>query len=95
MSEQAQQDVKFKSCPDRLIDFFGGREQRGSVSEAARQLGIDKNNVFYWLERGYIPPGYEPDVERITNGGIKTAEIVAERNRKRTGRRARRFAQVG
>lgn len=62
------------SCPERLANHFG------NPSEAARHLKLDRQSVYTWVDKGYIPPMHALEVERITKGEITIREILEEAN---------------
>jgi DNA-binding transcriptional regulator YdaS (Cro superfamily) len=53
----------------KLIEHFG------SKAEMARQLGIERQNVTYWLNEG-VPAIQAVKIEMITNGKFKAVELV-------------------
>jgi DNA-binding transcriptional regulator YdaS (Cro superfamily) len=54
---------------ERLIEYAG------SKARLAESLGVSRQIVYYWLKRGRISAGCALDVERITNGAFKAAEL--------------------
>ena len=64
--------LKTMSCPQRLADYFG------NPSEASRQITVDRQSVYQWITKGYIPPQQALNVERMTKGEIKIREILEE-----------------
>lgn len=60
------------SCVERMLKLYGG------VSAVGRVMRLSRQNVNSWKVRGYIPPKYAFEVERITKGQIKASEVMGE-----------------
>lgn len=60
------------SCVERILTLYGG------TSATARVMKLDRQHVHSWKKRGYIPPKYAHEIERITKGEIKAKEILDE-----------------
>lgn len=60
-------------CIVRLVRMFGG-----SSSETGRRLGVKRQLVNCWINRGRIPARHAENVEKVTAGEITLREIIAE-----------------
>lgn len=67
-----------KSCVDRLLDLYGGRETRGAVAECARALGVSDAVVSNWKQKGFIPAHHALMIELATDGKIAALEVLAD-----------------
>lgn len=65
-----------ESLPLKLVHHFG------SISNAARALGLYRQIVKQWIDRGLIPTHYALEVERATDAEIRAREILEEYERK-------------
>ena len=50
-------------------------EHFGSKAELARALGIERQNLTQWVDKG-IPPIQAVKIEMITNGKFKAVDLV-------------------
>ena len=64
------------SCPQRLADKYG------NPSEVARKLNVERQSVYTWVAKGYIPSRHALDVEKLTEGEITIREILEEEKQK-------------
>lgn len=53
----------------KLVEHFG------SKSELARQLGIERQNIAYWIKEG-VPAIQAVKIEMMTNGKFKAIDLV-------------------
>lgn len=60
------------SCPDKLIAHFQG------AGNAARILKVDRQSIYQWEKKGFIPTFHALEVERVTQGKITIREILEE-----------------
>ena len=65
----------------RLLDCFGGAGERGSISEAARALEVERSVVSAWNVKGCIPLHHAENVERVTKRKVLAADILEETTR--------------
>lgn len=65
-----------KSCPERVIEHFGG------MSATVRALLVDRQTVYKWKEQGYIPPNNALLVEQAVNKTVTIREMLEEANKK-------------
>lgn len=63
------------SCADKLVSIFD------TAPNAARALKVDRQSVYQWVIKGYIPPYHALTVERATKGQITIREILEEAER--------------
>jgi DNA-binding transcriptional regulator YdaS (Cro superfamily) len=60
-----------KTVYQKVVDFFGNE------ASLARSLGMTPQGVYLW--KGVIPQGRAYQIESITGGEIKAAEILSGR----------------
>lgn len=65
-----------KNCAQQYIECFG--TERGALSDAARALGVDRQVLLNWREKGWIPPANALDVEKASQGQVTAREILEE-----------------
>ena len=53
-----------------IVDDLGG------VAETARNLGVSQPAVSQWLRRDYVPPARAVQIEILTKGKFKAADIL-------------------
>ena len=53
-----------------IVDDLGG------VAETARKLGVSQPAVSQWLRRDHVPPARAVQIEILTKGRFKAAEIL-------------------
>lgn len=64
--------MKLESCASRLVSIYG------NAPNAARAIKVDRESVYQWVKKGYIPPLQALAVERTTEGKITIREILEE-----------------
>ncbi|MFA7174487.1 MAG: Cro/CI family transcriptional regulator [Kiritimatiellia bacterium] len=53
-----------------VVEYFGG------VAETARLLGVSQPAVSQWLKHNRIPPARAVQIEVLTKGKFKAADIL-------------------
>lgn len=71
--------AKAQNVIDRCIEHFGG--EAGGMAEFARVMEVDRQLVFSWKKRGYIPPKYAYEVESRTRRLVTAREVIDDANR--------------
>jgi len=64
------------NCATRLVELFG------SQADVARAFQLDRAVVHNWVKTGYVPARWAGEVERITQGRIRSEDIVNEASAK-------------
>lgn len=55
----------------------------GAVSKLAKAMGVSRQVMYSWLQRGFVPTGRAAEVSQLT--GVPTAELIDPKLRKLTG----------
>ena len=55
--------------PEQIVKHYGGRERR--VEVAATALGLSRQAVYVWLQKGAVPPLWQRFVELDTRGKLR------------------------
>jgi alanine-glyoxylate transaminase/serine-glyoxylate transaminase/serine-pyruvate transaminase len=64
-------------CAQRLVEIFG------SQAEVARAFQLDRAVVNNWVKSGYVPARWAAEVERVTDGRVAAAEVLADAHAKK------------
>ena len=67
--------MKKVSCATRLVTIFG------SSPNAARALKVERESVYQWVNKGFIPTQHALAVERTTDSQITIREVLEEAER--------------
>ena len=60
---------------DKVIEHFG------TAYKLAKALDVPTQQVYFWKQKGFIPFKRGKEIERITNGAVKSIEIWEEAGR--------------
>src|SRR5260221_3243541 len=63
-------------CASRLVELFG------SQAEVARAFQLDRAVVHNWVKTGYVPARWAGEVERVTQGRIRSEDVITEASAK-------------
>ena len=64
------------NCAAKLVELFG------SQADVARAFQLDRAVVHNWVKTGYVPARWAGEVERVTQGRIRSEEVVNEASAK-------------
>ncbi len=64
------------NCASRLVELFG------SQAEVARAFQLDRAVVHHWVKTGYVPARWAGEVERVTQGRIRSEDVINEASAK-------------
>jgi alanine-glyoxylate transaminase/serine-glyoxylate transaminase/serine-pyruvate transaminase len=64
------------NCALRLVELFG------SQADVARAFQLDRAVVHNWVKTGYVPARWAGEVERVTQGGIRSEDVINEASAK-------------
>jgi len=64
------------NCASRLVELFG------SQADVARAFQLDRAVVHNWVKTGYVPARWAGEVERITQGRIRSEDVINEASAK-------------
>ncbi len=64
------------NCAARLVEIFG------SQADVARAFQLDRAVVHNWVKTGYVPARWAGEVERVTQGRIRSDDVINEASAK-------------